>query len=36
MSSLEDNIIEQEARDCWLEQGEAVMREMCDEDDEAD
>lgn len=33
MSSLEDSIIEQESRDYWWEQGEAVMREMTEEDD---
>lgn len=32
MSSLEDDMIEQEVRDSWWDQGEAVMREMCDED----
>lgn len=34
MSSLEDDMIEQEIRDSWWEQGEAVMREMCDEEDD--
>ncbi len=34
MSSLEDDMIEQEVRDYWWEQGEAVMREMCEEDKE--
>ena len=34
MSSAEDSILEVEIRDMWWEQGEAVMREMC-EDDEA-
>jgi hypothetical protein len=34
MSSLEDAMIEQEARDSWWEQGEAVMKEMCDEEEE--
>lgn len=33
MSDLEDDIIEQEVRESWWEQGEAVMKEMCDEDD---
>ena len=33
MSSLEDDMIEQETRDSWWEQGEAVMREMCDEEE---
>lgn len=33
MSSPEDSIIEEEVRDYWWEQGEAVMKEMCDEDD---
>lgn len=32
MISLEDDMIEQETRDYWLEQGEAVMREMCEDD----
>lgn len=34
MSSLEDELIEQEVRDYWWDQGEAVMREMCDEEDD--
>lgn len=34
MSSLEDAMIEQEVRDSWWEQGEAVMREMCDEEED--
>lgn len=34
MSSLEDSIIEEEVRDYWWEQGEAVMREMTEEDDD--
>ncbi len=32
MSSQEDSIIEEEIREMWWEQGEAVMREMCDEE----
>lgn len=32
MSSLEDDIIEQEVEDYWLDQGEAVYREMCEDD----
>ena len=32
MSSLEDDMIEQEVRDYWLDQGEAVMKEMCEEE----
>lgn len=32
MSELEDDMIEQEIRDYWLNQGEAVMREMLEED----
>ena len=32
MSSLEDSIIEQESRDYWWEQGEAVMREMAEDE----
>jgi hypothetical protein len=31
---MEDDIIEQEVRDYWWEQGEAVMREMCEEEEE--
>lgn len=31
MSSPEDDIIEEEVRESWWEQGEAVMREMCDD-----
>lgn len=34
MSSAEDSIIDTEIRDEWWEVGEAVMKEMCDEDDE--
>lgn len=34
MSSAEDSIIEEEVRDYWWEQGEAVMREMCEEESE--
>ena len=33
MSSAEDSIIDTEIRDAWWEVGEAVMKEMCDEDD---
>lgn len=32
MSSLEDAMIEEEVREFWWEQGEAVMREMTEED----
>lgn len=32
MSAQEDSIIEQEIREGWWEQGEAVMKEMCDEE----
>ena len=32
MSSLEDSVIEQEVEDYWLSQGEAVYREMCEDD----
>ena len=32
MSSLEDSIIEQEVEDYWLDQGEAVYKEMCEDD----
>lgn len=34
MSKLEDDMIEQEVRDYWLNQGEAVMREMLEDEDE--
>lgn len=33
--SIDDQMAEQESRDYWLGQGEAVMREMLEEDDEA-
>ena len=33
MSSAEDSIIEEEVRESWWEQGEAVMREMCEEEE---
>lgn len=32
MSSLEDEMIELETRDAWWSQGEAVMREMAEEE----
>ena len=32
MSSIEDAMIEEEVRESWWEQGEAVMREMMEED----
>lgn len=32
MSDLEDNMIDLEVRDYWWEQGEAVMREMLEDD----
>lgn len=31
MSSLEDSMIEEEVREYWWEQGEAVMREMTED-----
>ena len=34
MSSAEDSIIEEEVRESWWEQGEAVMREMTEDEDE--
>lgn len=34
MSSLEDEMINLEVRDSWWNQGEAVMREMCEEEEE--
>ena len=33
MSSLEDDMIEKEVRDYWWEQGEAVMREMTEDEE---
>lgn len=36
MSKLEDDMIEQEVRDYWLNQGEAVMREMLEDEDGVD
>ena len=33
MSSPEDDMIELETRDSWWRQGEAVMREMCEEEE---
>ena len=36
MSDLEDDMIEQEVRDYWLNQGEAVMREMLEDEEEVD
>ena len=32
MSSLEDSMIEQEVEDYWLSVGDAVYREMCEDD----
>lgn len=32
MSSQEDSIIEQEVEDYWMSQGEAIYREMCEDD----
>ena len=34
MSSLEDDMIDLEVRDSWWELGEAVMREMCEDEEE--
>ena len=34
MSTQEDSIIDVEIRDEWWEQGEAVMKEMCDDEEE--
>lgn len=34
MSSQEDEMVDLEVRDSWWEQGEAVMREMTEENDE--
>jgi hypothetical protein len=33
MSDLEDSMIDLEVRDSWWEQGEAVMREMTEEEE---
>lgn len=33
MSSLEDAMIEEEVREGWWEQGEAVMREMTEDEE---
>ncbi len=33
MSSLEDSMIEEEVREYWWEQGEAVMREMLEDEE---
>lgn len=33
MSDLEDNMIDTEVRDSWWEQGEAVMREMTEDEE---
>lgn len=32
MSELEDSIIDVEIRDEWWDQGEAVMKEMCEDE----
>lgn len=34
MSSQEDEMIDLEVRDSWWGQGEAVMKEMCEEEKE--
>lgn len=34
MNDLEDDMIEQEIRDYWLNQGEAVMREMLEDEED--
>lgn len=36
MSSPEDSIIEEEVRESWWAQGEAVMKEMTEEDDDVE
>lgn len=33
MNREEDDMIELETRDSWWSQGEAVMREMCEEEE---
>lgn len=32
--AIDDSIIDEEVREYWWEQGEAVMREMCEDDDD--
>ena len=32
--AIDDEIIDEEVREFWWEQGESVMREMCEDDDE--
>lgn len=32
--AIDDEIIDEEVREYWWEQGEAVMREMTEDDDE--
>ena len=32
MSSAEDSLIDTEIRDAWWEAGEAVMKEMCEDE----
>lgn len=34
--AIDDEIIDEEVREYWWNQGEAVMREMCEDDDEED
>lgn len=34
MSRQADQILEEECREYWWEQGEAVMREMCEEEED--
>lgn len=34
--AIDDEIIDEEVREYWWSQGEAVMREMCEDDDEED
>lgn len=36
MSDIEDAMIEEEVREFWWEQGEAVMREMTEDEDDED
>lgn len=31
--AIDDDIIDEEVREFWWDQGEAVMKEMCDEAD---
>ena len=34
--AIDDEIIDEEVREYWWSMGEAVMREMCEDDDDED